>query len=298
VQADKTVDTGAGVYQWNPATKRYDIKVGDSKTSKPAIVQEYEYAKTQGYKGSFEQYQNEDTNRKNPVISFTPGSTASDPKDIAAAIIRGEQPPNLIGLYRDGAPVRAELARKGFDLATAQRDWNAIQKHLSALNGAQQERLRQAVTFTYDSLDNIEDLYKQWKATGLPGGFKVFNRGALAAAKQLPGEKGSVAQNLEAQINDLASELGTVYKGGNASTDESLRLASENLKAEWNDETFNRALGQIRKNLSIRRNSILTSQPVGVSPNSPYRPEAAPSATQAPAVELERGPDGKLRVKQ
>ncbi len=40
-----------------------------SSASKPSIVQEFEYAKKNGYTGSFTQYQNEDANRKNPAQS-------------------------------------------------------------------------------------------------------------------------------------------------------------------------------------------------------------------------------------
>jgi len=195
-----------------------------------------------------------------------------DAKAIAGAIMDGSQPPLLTGLYRNAAPVRAELARNGYDLSTATRDWQAIQKHLATLNGAQQERLRQAISFTHDSLNIIEDLYQQWKEAAGVSGYKVLNKGTLAAMKQLPGEKGAIAQSLESQINDLTAELATVYKGGNASTDEGLRLAAENLKADWNETTFDQAIEQIRKNLTIRKNSILTSQPVGVTPNSPYNP--------------------------
>jgi hypothetical protein len=43
--------------------------------------------------------------------------------------------------------------------------------------------------------------------------------------------------------------MGTVYKGGNSSTDETLRLASGNLKADWNDETFTRAVKQLKTTL-------------------------------------------------
>lgn len=215
----------------------------------------------------------------------TPGSQ-SDAKDIAGAIISGDQPPDLKGLYRLGGPVKAELARQGYDLTTAQRDWQAIQKHLSTLNGPQQERLRQAITFTYDSLDVIEDLFNQWKKEKLAGGVRVLNRGALAFSKQLPGQAGATAQALEAQINDLVSELGTVYKGGNSSTDESLKLASQNLRADWNEETFRKQINLIRKNLQIRRNSITNSSPAGVSAGSPYTPKVAaePAAPQAGGI--------------
>jgi hypothetical protein len=205
----------------------------------------------------------------------------NDAKDIAQAIRDGNQPPDLKGMYRLTAPVRAELARSGYDLTTAQRDWSAIQKHIATLNGTQQERLRQAVTFTYDSLPKIETLYQEWVQVAGSSGLKGFNKANLAVSKQLGGRAGAVAHNLETQINDLTSELGTVYKGGNASTDESLRLAAANLKADWNEETFKRAVDQIRQNLQIRKNSIMNSEPVGVSEGSKYAPKRPP-ALEAP----------------
>jgi hypothetical protein len=238
-----------------------------------------------------------------PVTNVTtgaPGSSPDDPKAIAQAIINGLQPPTLTGLYRGGFPVRAELARRGFNMTVAQRDWDAIKRHLSTLNGPQQERLKQAVNFTYDSLDQIESLYKEWTAKGFNTRFKAFNKASLAAAKQAGGEAGSIAQVLEAQINDLTSELGTVYKGGNASTDESLRLASENLKSDWNELTFRRALEQIRKNLQIRRNSIITSTPTGVSQDSRYLPTppvaAPPPGGQSKATHRFNPATGKIEA--
>lgn len=48
--------------------------------SKTASVQEYEYAKSQGYKGTFTQYQNEDANRKRAAGSVTNISLGSPEK--------------------------------------------------------------------------------------------------------------------------------------------------------------------------------------------------------------------------
>lgn len=230
-------------------------------------------------------------------VGYGNGIGNDDPKLIAQAIIEGNQPPELKGLYRMQVPVRAELERKGFNLTVATRDWAAIQKHLSTLNGAQQERLRQAVTFTYDSLDQVERLYGDWKKAAGVSGVKLFNRAALAASKQLPGKAGAVAHDLEAAIADLASELGTVYKGGNSSTDETLKLAATNLHSEWNDETFNRNLKRLRESLQYRKNSILSSAPVGVSPNSPYTPpgmSGAQSGGSQPVEQWGRDANGRL----
>jgi hypothetical protein len=211
-------------------------------------------------------------------------STATqDIDDTAAAIMRGEAEPDLTKYsFRDRTAIEGRLARAGYNQTAAVRDWKAINKHLATLNGAQQERLRQAITFTYDSLDVIDGLWDQWQKTGLPTGFKFFNKAALAAAKQLPGETGAIAQALTAQLNDLTSELGTVYKGGNASTDETLRLAAENLKGDWNDTTFKKAIGLVRTNLRIRKNSITNSEAAGVSPQSPYNPKSSEKPASDP----------------
>src|SRR5438309_6447685 len=99
----RTVVTGKGVFQYNPETDKYDKYVG------PA-----------------------------PVTATSVSS--NDVKDIADAIQNGDQPPTLQGLYRNGAPVRAELARRGVPLAKMETDWKATQHYMASLNGPQQLR--------------------------------------------------------------------------------------------------------------------------------------------------------------
>lgn len=203
-------------------------------------------------------------------------STKEDIKDTADAIENGEAVPVLTNYsFRDRTALTAELRRRGFNQATAERDWKSIQKHLTTLNGAQQERLRQAISFAHDHLQVVDDLYKQWATKAKSSGFKAINKAALKLSSQMPGEMGALAQNLLAQINDFTSEMGTVYKGGNASTDETLRLAAGNLRADWNEQTWNKAVGLLKQSLTIRKNSINTSQPIGVSSSSPYLPPMA-----------------------
>jgi hypothetical protein len=67
--------------------------------------------------------------------------------------------------------------------------------------------------------------------------------------------------------------MGTVYKGGNNSTDESLKLAAKNLSEDWNDQTFNDALKRIRESLGYAENSLKLA-PAGTSPGNPYAPPA------------------------
>lgn len=224
--------------------------------------------------------------RHNKAMETKPtgGSTSpaaagsSDAKAIADAIADGSQPPEFTGLYRMTAPVRAELARKGYDLTKATEDWKATQKYFGTLNGAQQVRLRQAVTFANDSLDIISDLNGKWKG----GRFPLLNKAQLALAKN--GAMGKDAQQLatqlDAQISDLVSELGTVYKGGNSSTDESLKLAAENLKSNWSQAQLDSAITLVKRNLQIRTNSIRNTGVVANQGNA-YAPQTtAPSASK------------------
>ncbi len=81
-------------------------------------------------------------------------------------------------------------------------------------------------------------------------------------------------------IADMTSELGTVYKGGNASTDESLRLAGQNLQADWSAQTLLDNIKQIKQQIVYRKNSmkVLTQGTPGNRYDQPVAPEAAPTA--------------------
>jgi hypothetical protein len=220
------------------------------------------------------------------AIGSSPGQAAKSltgPDAIAEAIIEGNQPPDTKGLFRMAGPVRVALAQKGFNLAAAQSDWAATQKHLATLNGPQQTRLMQSITTAQESLGNIDKLYNEWKQLGGATGSQLFNKGALAVAKQLPGRPGEVARALEMNIADLTAELGNVYMGGNSPTDHALGLAQKNLSADWNEGQFREAIDQARKNIQYRVNSIKNSSVVGASAGNKYAPsQAAEPTTSAP----------------
>jgi hypothetical protein len=215
--------------------------------------------------------------------------TSTDAKDIADAIENGDQPPTLQGLYRNAGPVRAELARRGVPMAKMETDWKATQKYVGTLNGTQQVRLRQAIETASDSVDKIDQLYKEYHSIVGDAGMKAFNKAGLATAKQLPGRAGAVATALDAQIADLTSELGNVYMGGNSPTDHSLSLAGRNLSSDWNRETFEEGIKQVHLNIGIRKNSITHAQPAGLSGDSNYfKPDqSGANPTSAPAAQAE-----------
>jgi hypothetical protein len=204
------------------------------------------------------------------------GMGGSDIDAIAEAIANGEQPPTLQGLYRNGAAVRAALAKKGFNLAQAETDWKATQKHVSTLNGAQQTRMGQAIDNAAHSLDVIEDLAKQWDG----GKFPILNKAQLALAKNgaLGPKAQQIATQLEAQIADVTSELANVYMGGNSPTDHALGLAAKNLSADWTRDQLRSAINLSRKNLQIRSNSMRNVGVAGASAGNPYAaPATAPT---------------------
>jgi hypothetical protein len=210
------------------------------------------------------------------------GGDGGDVKAIVDAMESGDQPPTTTGLYKIGAAVRGEAARRHIPLARMEQDWKATERYMSTLNGPQQTRLRQDISTVSDSLDKVEGLYNEWETLARTSGYRKLNKATLEAMKQLPGRAGAVAQALEAQIADTTAGLGTIYMGGNSPTDHSLELAGHSLSSDWNDETFREGLKQAKENVKIRNNSIIHSRPAGVSADSPYVPKdsAAPSAVK------------------
>lgn len=206
----------------------------------------------------------------------------ADAQEIAAGIIDGTQPPDLRGMYSKSAGVRAELHRNGYDLTSAQLDWQATQKFMATANGAQQTKMRQSVDNASHSLDLIDALADQWDA----GRFPALNAARLAAAKggALGPEAQKIAAKLSAQIADVTSEFGNVIMGGTSPTDHALKLASDNFGTNWSRPTLKALTDQARKNLQIRMNSIRNTGPVIPGGGaSQYAPAPAPAAEPAAA---------------
>lgn len=232
----------------------------------------------------------EEAKRHNMAMEAKPSGMAAmtaetDPKAIAEAVQRGDLPPDLNQYSRYAKDqIASELAKMGFNLSQATTDWRATQKHIASLNSTQQLRLNQAVDALPEMLDTVEDLAKQWKA----GRFPLLNRGNLALAKNGVYGKAaaSIATQLESQIADVTGELGQVIMGGNSPTDHALELASKNLSGNWEEGVLLDAVARARKNVGIRRNSILNTGVAGASADNPYA--ASPAA--AAAITSKAGP--------
>jgi hypothetical protein len=142
-------------------------------------------------------------------------------------------------------------------------DYQAVQKHLTALNSNQQLRLTQSAKTAYDSLEIIDQLAAKWKG----GNFPILNRANLILASQGANgpEAQSLANQLKGQISDLTFELGNVYMGGNTPTDQSLKLATKNLSADWSEKTLHDMINLSKRNLQIRLNSMKQVGAAGLS---------------------------------
>jgi hypothetical protein len=221
-----------------------------------------------------------------------PASGKSDVQETVAGWADGTLPPVISGrASKDYNALMAEAHRQKFDLAKANQDWTATQKYLGTLNGAQQTRLRQATEQVSETVPLVRALVTEWDSAGIP----YLSAANLAAAKKgAYGNKAqSLANRLDAQIADMTSELGTVYKGGNSSTDESLKLAARNLQGDWSRKAALDALDQIEQNIKYRRNSMKLG-PVTDS-NNHYAPNlGGPDSSVGPKVGERRNFAGKI----
>lgn len=275
-------DSGNVIYQAPEKAERPSVQALDTVTKQPVFITPSQ--------ASDPRYQPMRTGVNVNMGGGGMGSMAgSDPKAIADAIQAGMLPPDVSKYGRAvvGA-VSSELAKSGFNLAHANLDWQATQKHVASLNGAGQLRLNQSINALPELLDSVEALANQWKG----GRFPVLNRANLAAAKggAYGSDVASVANKLDSQIADVVADLGTVYMGGNSPTDHGLELAGKSLKGEWGQKVLLDAVKLARQNVVIRRNSIQNTGVMGASSDNPYAlqaPAAAPTAATPGGIDPE-----------
>jgi hypothetical protein len=227
-----------------------------------------------------------------PTVKIDTGA-ANNVRDAVAAMKDGSVPPQLPGrASKDYVAILAEAKRQGYDLAKAATDWNATQKHITTLNGAQQLRLNQAVNALPDMLDKVDALASQWKG----GRFPILNKANLALAKggAYGSDVASVANQLDAQIADVTADLGNVYMGGNSPTDHALGLAGKSLKGEWDEKVLHDMVKLAKTNVAIRQNSIKNTGVAGASADNPYAPPTPAAAAPAAPKIRARDPQGVL----
>lgn len=193
----------------------------------------------------------------------------------------GSLPPILPGrATKEYLMLTAEAHRQGYDLARAATDWQATQKHIATMNGAQQLRLNQSINQLPELLDSVDALAAKWKG----GRFPLLNSANLALAKggAFGKDAASIANQLSAQIADVTADLGNVYMGGNSPTDEALGLAKKALSEKWDQKVLADMTALARKNVQTRKNSINNTGVAGASADNPYAPKPTAPAKADP----------------
>jgi hypothetical protein len=218
-----------------------------------------------------------------PVAAGGAADAVSNAKEQVAGMMDGTLPPVMPGRQtKEYSEIMAEAHRQGYNLQAAVTDWNATQKHITTLNNAQQLRLNQSINALPDLLDSVDALASKWKG----GRFPILNKANLALAKggAYGTDVATVANQLDAQIADVVSDLGVVYMGGNSPTDHALDLAGKSLKGEWNAKVLHDMVTMAKSNVRIRKNSIATTGVQGASANNPYAPPQPAAAAPADLV--------------
>lgn len=181
-------------------------------------------------------------------------------KSIADAIESGDQPPVMTGLYRYGGEVRGELAKRKFDLAKAQREWQAVQKTINGLNSTQQVRMRQALDSVEMSIPQLQELSDEFKRYG----FKDVNWVTVNAALKGVGKQRDLATKYIGQINLMKDELAQGFMGGGVPSEQAFKLADQILDPFYGKEQSSAALKQLNYNLKIRKQAIAGITPMGI----------------------------------
>lgn len=220
----QTIDEQGAVHikQWNPQSQAYDIEVGKAPVGGGGL--------------------------------FGGGIDPSVTHKISQAIINGNQPPEMRGLYRYGAAVRADLEAQGFDYSKANLDWVGTSRLLATMNGPQQTRIRQSIGQVKETLPLVRSLADKWEG----GNFPLLNKANLRLAKEglINPEAQSIAVQLDAEISDVITELSTVYMGGNTPTEQAFKLAANQLNSEWSVKTLRDAIDLAETNVKYRENSL------------------------------------------
>lgn len=280
-----------------------------AKPQSPTSVQEYEYAKNNGYTGSYTDYKNdvgsdgappakvkeynfykqqEEYAGRTPLSyeKFTAmrGASSGASKDdiglVSQAIINGDQPPETKGLYKNGLAVKAELEKNGFNLSKANQEWQAASKFISSSQGPQQLRVRQNIDALAQSLPHLRELVGQYKA----GNYPALNSLMMDAAYQgfTSPEQQSLVNLIRQQISDVQAQTAGVIMGSGSPTDAAFQLAHDQLQANWSQKSIDDALDNMSLNLKYRVNALKNAVP----DNNRYvqAPQIAPDAPPPPTA--------------
>jgi hypothetical protein len=180
-------------------------------------------------------------------------------QSVTEGIVSGITPPDLksVSSFRDRSKISASLAKQGYDLNTAEKDWKAANKFYAGMNSTQQIRLRQAINSVQGSLGNLETLNDEYKRLG----FTPANKAQLMANSKGVGKQAVLATEYLTSLGVIQDELSQVFMGGNSPTEKFLEQAQKIVRSDFTFEQLQGVIKQLKLNLKYRLNSIDQAEP-------------------------------------
>jgi hypothetical protein len=202
------------------------------------------------------------------------GQTA---KSIVDDMETGKQPPTTQGLYGLAPAVRAEAARRHFDLARAQTEWLRAQTHMRSLSGPNMTKYFSLAESVQNTIGEVLDLSRQLNL----GKYPAKNRADLVWLTQAKGgtTEGNLAVRYLGAIKTLKEEFANLAQGGGVPTEPAWSLANEQINQDFGVSALDASLKEVQRLIGFRVQAILT---VG---NQPYNPAGTPAQPAAPATE-------------
>lgn len=215
-------------------------------------------------------------------------ATPQNVNSIAEGISTGKQPPILTGLYGMSGPVRAKLEQDGFNLATAQIEWQRAVKQVQTLNGPQMTRFVGLAKSVDKTIDEVRDLSRQMKQSGIP----ALNKLELDALIQARGNspEGQLAARYIGAVNTLKEEFANLANGGYAPTEPAWRLANQQINANYGVQELGASLTEIQRLINYRVQGIPGLSTLGAG--APNRYTGGGENAGAPPPQTETDPLG------
>lgn len=228
----------------------------DSSANDPSKILEYKFYAKQEKDGGREPMTYEQFTARSSGIG---GVSKDDVTSVSQAIINGDQPPEIKGLYKGGMAVKAELERQGFNLSKANQEWQAANRFTASSQGPQQLRVRQNIDALAQSLPHLQELVDKYNA----GPYPALNSAMMAADYQglTNPEASSLVKLIRQQISDVQAQTAGVIMGSGSPTDAAFQLAHDQLQTNWSKRDITAALDNMKLNLQYRVNALNNAVP-------------------------------------
>lgn len=214
-------------------------------------IREYNLAQSQGYNGTFLEYQKQIKNLKIPSVNINgtgifggPGATGID--SLAQALLDGRTVPSQLPGFGQNS-LKAQALRRAFELDPTYNPAQAESEYSFGKNASTQNRIRRIdnVARTIDEAITISNNIQR-------SNIKPLNRGYLAFL----GNVGSKDAARLTSINTLlGDELGQIFSGSQAS-DFKTRLGLALTDPAASQQQYIAALREIQKNMGFVRDSL------------------------------------------